>query len=77
MAGGMTRGEALNFTLPDLQVNSASDGRYKNDNYKRDPEWIEQRDIWFDPPGETASHWLLHRLTAIRRMQEIELRVSC
>ena len=52
-------------------------GRYKNDNHKRDPEWLRQRDIWLDPPGENASQELLNRLAAIRRMYEIELRISC
>lgn len=52
-------------------------GPYKNDNYKQDAGWQQQRDIWLDPPGETASQWFLNRLAAIRRMYEIELRISC
>lgn len=43
-----------------------------SDEHKSNPEWLRQQSIWFDPPGETASQWLLARLKAIRRMYEIE-----
>jgi hypothetical protein len=52
-------------------------GRHKNDNYKRDAEWQRQHAIWLDPPGETPSQGFLNRLAAIRRMYEIEVRISC
>lgn len=52
-------------------------GHYKNDDYKQDAEWHLQRGILIDPPGENASQWFLNSLAAIRRMYEIELRISC
>ena len=54
-----------------------SDGRFKNDNYKQDPEWQKQRAIYIDPPGEFAANQLMARMRAVFKMEEIELRISC